>query len=114
MVMYPKLLIHGVEIESVDCFNFLGLQLNHNLKWNIHISHVLLKITKITGLLHKLKLEFPTSILQSIYNTLLLPHINNCRLTWGSQIDKLHKLQKRAIRNVTKSDYRAHTEPLCN
>ena len=34
-------------------------------------------------------------------------------LAWGSQIDKLHKLQKRAIRNVTKSDYRAHTEPLC-
>ena len=111
--MYPKLLINDVEIERVDCFNFLGLQLNHNLKWNKHISHVSLKLTKITGLLHKMKLEFPTSILKSIYNTLLLPHINYCILTWGSQIDKLHKLQKRAIRNVTKSNYRAHTEPLC-
>ena len=113
IVRYPKLFINDVKIERVDCFNFLGLQLNHNLKWNKHISHVSLKITKITGLLHKLKLKFPTSILKSIYNTLLLPHINYCILTWGSQIDKLHKLQKRAIRNVTKSDYRAHTEPLC-
>ena len=78
IVRYPKLFINDVKIERVDCFNFLGLQLNHNLKWNKHISHVSLKITKITGLLHK-----------------------------------LHKQQKRAIRNVTKSDYRAHTEPLC-
>ena len=57
VVMYPKLLINDVEFESVDYFNFLGLQLNHNLKWNKHISHVSLKITKITGLLHKLQLE---------------------------------------------------------
>ena len=40
IVMYPKLLINGVEIERVDCFNFLGLQLNHKLKWNKHISHL--------------------------------------------------------------------------
>ena len=40
IVMYPKLLINDVEIECVDCFNFLGLQLNHILKWNKHISHV--------------------------------------------------------------------------
>ena len=113
IVRYPKLFINDVKIERVDCFNFLGLQLNPSLKWNKHISHVSLKITKITGLLHKLKLKFLISILKSIYNTLLLPHINYCILTWGSQIDKLHKLQKRAIRNITKSDYRAHTGPLC-
>ena len=111
IVMYPTLLINDVEIKCVDCFNFLCLQLNHNLKRNKHISHVSLKMTKITGLLHKLK--FPASILKSIYNTLLLPHINYCILTWGSQTDILHKLQKRAIRNVTKSDYRAHTQPPC-
>ena len=105
IVRYPKLFINDVKIERVDCFNFLGLQLNHNLKWNKHI--------KITGLLHKSKLKFSTSILKSVYNTLLLPHINYCILTWGSQIDKLHKLQKRTIQNITKSDYRAHTEPLC-
>ena len=40
IVRYPKLFINDVKIERVDCFNFLGLQLNHNLKWNEHISHV--------------------------------------------------------------------------
>ena len=30
-VVYPKLLLNNHEIERVDYFNFLGLQLNHNL-----------------------------------------------------------------------------------
>ena len=86
--------------------------LNNTLKWNKQLSCISLKISKITGLLHKLKSEYPTSILKSIYNTLILPNINYCILSWRSQIDKLYLLQKRAIRNISKSDFRAHTEPL--
>ena len=54
-VLYLKLRINAIEIERVDDFNFLGLQLNHNLKWNKHINYVSLKMSKITGLLDKLK-----------------------------------------------------------
>ena len=111
-MLYPKLFIDAIEIERVDYFNFLGLQLNHTLKWNNQLSCVSLKISKITGLLHKLKSEYPTSILKSIYNTLILPNISYCILSWGSQIDKIFLLQKRAIRNISKSNFRAHTEPL--
>ena len=112
-VVYPKLLINNIEIERVDYFNFLGLQLNHNLNWNKHVNYVSLKISKISGILYRLRSEFPTYILKSIYNTLLLPHLTYCILSWGSQIgQKIHLLQKRAIRNVTKSAYNAHTEPL--
>ena len=111
-VLYPKLFIDDIEIERVDYFNFLGLQLHHTLKWNKQLSCISLKISKITSLLLKLKSEYPTSILKSIYNTLILPNINYCILSWGSQIDKLYLLQKRAIRNISKSDFRAHTGPL--
>ena len=31
-------------------------------------------VVKITGLLHKLKSEYPISIQKSIYNTLILPN----------------------------------------
>ena len=72
-----------------------------------------LKLSKITGFFRKLKSMYPTSILNSIYNTLILSNINYCILSWGSQIDKMHSIQKRAIRNVSKSDFGAHTEPLC-
>ena len=36
-VVYPKLLVNNIKMECVDCFNFLGLQLNHNLNWNKHV-----------------------------------------------------------------------------
>ena len=111
-VRYPKLHINATEIERTDHFNFLGLQLNYNLKWITHINYVSLKISKVTGLLYKLKSVYPITILKSIYNTLVLPHINYCILSWGSQIDRIHLLQKRAIRNISKSNFRAHTEPL--
>ena len=90
------------------------LQLSHNLKWNTHINYVSLKISKVTGLLYKLKSVYPITILKSIYNTLVLPHINYYIhvLSWGSQIDRIHLLQKRAIRNISKSNFMAHTEPL--
>ena len=96
-VLYPKLFIDDIEIERVDYFNFLGLQLHHTLKWNKQLSCISLKISKITGLLHKLKSEYPTSILKSIYNTLILPNINYCILAWGSQIDKLYHFRKEPL-----------------
>ena len=43
-IFYPKLFIDAIEIERVDYFNFLGLQLNHTLKWNNQLSCVSLKI----------------------------------------------------------------------
>ena len=39
-VRYPKLHINAIEIERADHFNFLSLQLNHNLKWSTHINYV--------------------------------------------------------------------------
>ena len=93
--IYPRLFIDNIEVERVDYFNFLGLQLHHTLKWNKQLSCISLKISKITGLLHKLKSEYPTSMLKSIYNTLILPNINYCILSWRSQINKLYLLQKK-------------------
>ena len=45
----------------------------------------------------------------NLYNSLVLPHINYCLLSWGIQRDRI---QKRAIRVVTYSQYNAHAKPL--
>ena len=37
-------------------------------------------MSKIIGIIYKLKSVFPTAILRSIYNTLLLPHMSYCIL----------------------------------
>ena len=110
-VVYPKLLINNIEIERVDYFKCFGATIESQLL-DKHVNYVSLKILKTSGILYRLRSENSTYILKSIYNTLLLPHLTYCILSLGSQIGKIHLLQKRAIRNFTTSAYNAHTEPL--
>ena len=111
-VVYPILSINGTVIERVDTFIFLGLHISHDLKWKPHIQTMSQKLSKITGILHRLKEKYSSSILKKIYNTLMLPHLNYCILSWGFQCQEIYLLQKHAIRNIEKADYRAYTEPI--
>ena len=64
-----------------------------------------------------MKMIFPQEILLSIYNTLILPHLNYCILPWGKYCESVTLLQKRVMRAVCYTKYNAHTEPLfkmCN
>ena len=51
-----------------------------------------------------------------IYMSLIYSHINYCILIWGnadkSTVEPLFKLQKKAIRIISKSNYLDHTAPL--
>ena len=96
--------VNDTVIERVDTFNFLGLHISHDLKWNSHIQTMSQKLSKITGILHRLKEEYPSSILKSIYNTLILPYLNYCILSWGFSMPR--------VKNIENADYRAHTEPI--
>ena len=58
---------------------------------------------------------YPQCILLTLYNTLIMSHLNYSLLTWGSSIKEkhpLHLLQKKALRVITNNDYIAHTEPI--
>ena len=104
--------INNVNIESVQNFNFLGLHLSSDMTWNFHINEVSKKISRNIGILKKLQLIVPNNILLTIYNTLILPHINYCLLSWGSKPDKIFQLQKRAVRAISGANSKSHTEPL--
>ena len=42
-VNYPTLSINGINIERVADFDFLGIQLSEDLKWNKHQNNISLK-----------------------------------------------------------------------
>ena len=73
-VPHLHLQINNNDISRVDTFNFLGLQINDNMKWNTHIDHISQKMSPIIDLLNQMKMLFPQKNLLSIYNTLILPH----------------------------------------
>ena len=108
----PELLIDNEKICCVDEFNFLGLTITKHLSWKKHIDKISNKISKIIGVLNKLKFIIPDQILLTIYNSLILPHLNYCILAWGYDSKRLYKLQKKALRIINKSPYLAHTDPM--
>ena len=101
-------------IQSVDDFNFLGLHINSKLNWDTHTNVIGKRMSHAVGVIKKLQLVFPKTILLTIYNALILPHIGYCLLSWGSAsaIKTIFMLQKRAIRAMSSAGYNAHTEPL--
>ena len=107
--------IAGTDIEFVDNFNFLGIIINKHLNWTSHVDMLTAKLSKTIGILNTLKHVLPINIMRTIYNSLILCHLNYGVLLWGPKLhmnDRLHILQKKAVRIITCSSYFAHSEPL--
>ena len=85
-VIYPTLKLNNANIERVTQFNFFGVVLASTLKWDKHIGHVSLKVSRVIGVLFRLKHIYPQEVLLTLYNTLILPHLSYCILVWGSKI----------------------------
>ena len=68
--------LNGSPIEYIHEFNFLGLTLDSSLSFKFHLTKIGNKISRVIGLLHKLKHIIPSYLLRMIYNSLILPHMN--------------------------------------
>ena len=51
-----QLRINNANIDEVQNFNFLGLQVSSDITWNLHINEISKKISRIIGILKKLQL----------------------------------------------------------
>ena len=85
----PLMQIYNKFIKCVENFNVIGLFINKQLKWNDHKDHIVLQISRIIGVLTRLKNHIPLNILITLYNSMLLPHINYSLIVWGHQPSKL-------------------------
>ena len=110
--LIPNLLINNYHIEKVAEFNFLGITLDEHLNWNNHIQKICNKISRNIGCLSKLKNYLPLFTLKLLYSSLILPYLQYGILLWGFKCDRIFKLQKKAVRSITRSKYNAHTGPI--
>lgn len=108
-----KILLNGIPIERVHTSKFLGIFLDDDLNWKFHISQISLKVSRSIGVLNKVKKLFSKEILRTLYFTMIQPHLIYCNIVWGGAtqlaINRLIVLQKRAVRIVSHSNYRAPT-----
>ena len=111
-----ELNISGVNVNFVDAFKFLGIQLDSKLNFKPHIDFICSKLSKSTGMLFRVSKIVPQSIMIKLYYAFIYPHLVYGILIWGNSCDvhlnPLVLLQKKIIRILTSSSYLSHTEPL--
>ena len=56
--------LNGSPIEYIQEFNFLGLTLDSSLSFKFHLTKIGNKISRVIGLLHKLKQISPSHVLK--------------------------------------------------
>ncbi len=101
--------ISGIEVKRVKSYKCLGLELDEGLTWESHVSVIISKVSKVIGVLRRLKSLLPLSALVLIYNSLIQPHFDYCSVIWdnlaGGLGQKLQRMQNRAAQIITSSDY---------
>jgi hypothetical protein len=111
-VVYPNINIEDSPIEFVDTFDYLGIVFDKNLTWKAHLAKISVKLSKVLGIINKMKNVLSKDVLVTLYNSLFLPHLNYGILCWKVKINQIVKLQKKAVRIITGMKYNAHTDPL--
>ena len=71
-----QLSIDGKLIENVKYFKFLSILFDESLTWKCDINMVTNKISKIIGIINRLKHVSPQNALLSIYHSLFASHLN--------------------------------------
>ena len=111
-----KIYFYNKLIERVNSTTFLGVIIDKHLKWKEHIQSVRLKLSRILGILYKIKHLLNLKTFHAIYYSLFFSYLNYCNTIWaGANITTLNCLyisQKKFVRITTNSDYRAHSAPL--
>ena len=110
--LIPSLNINGIELERLDHIKCLGVILDDNMSWKPHLDMLANKISKYTGILNKLKHYLPIYTLRTLYFSMIYSNLNYGILVWGFSCQRLIKLQKKAIRIISRSKYNAHTGPI--
>ena len=97
--------IDNTIIKWVGNCKFLGVYLDENLSWSVHIDKISNKISKTSGVISRIRYKFDSTTLLMLYNTMVLPYLNYCCIVWGAnyfgRLECLLKLQKRMIRIIT-------------
>ena len=111
-----SLSIGGRSLTQSNITKFLGVYIDEHLTWKYHINFVCKQIAKSIGILFRTRFYLSCKTKLMLYFSLIYPYITYCNSSWSStyvsNLNRIYYLQKRAVRAITNSDYRAHTAPL--
>jgi len=107
-----SLTLNDNPIEPVTSSPYLGVTIDQNLTFNEHIDGVVSRASRALGALRRASRFIPQATRATVYNTLVLPHLDYCSTVWGSagvtKVQRLQKIQNRGMRIVLQAGPRTH------
>ncbi len=103
-------------INRVSVTKYVGMYIDENLKWDVHIDKIIPKILATISIFRSLRKLVPIDTLTLMYNTIVLPHFDYADIILDSASVaskcKLQSLQTRAARLITGSGPRRSRNPM--
>jgi hypothetical protein len=97
-------------------YKLLGIHLDELLTFDLHTKYLSTKLNKSLYCINKAKNLLTQSSLVTLYYSLIHSHLSYCTPILGcannTNISIISKIQKKAIRTITKKNYLAHTDPI--
>ena len=110
-----NLIFNTSNISVRESSKYLGVTIDHRLNFKPHILSLETRVSRSVGILSKLRSTFPSPTLLLLYHALVQPHLAYRLPLWGSTfktyLSKLQILQNKALRIITKSDWRTPITP---
>ena len=108
--------LHGKTLTPSKYVKYLGIYLDEFLSGNTQCTELTKKLNRANGMLAKARHFVPEPELKNIYHAIFSSHTLYGSQIWTSKLvsvtEKISRLQKSAMRIMTFSEFRAHTEPL--
>ncbi len=108
--------INGEPINRVSVAKYVGMYVDKNLKWDVHIDKIIPKISAKISILRSSRKLVPIDTLTLMYNAIVLSHFDYADIVLDSASEankfKLQSLQTRAARQITGSGPRTSRNPM--
>ena len=110
-----KIKLNGCKLYTSTEIKYLGILLDEHVTWGPQISKVNATLIRANKLLSKARYYLPQNLLLQLYYGQFYSKMSyGCQL-WGENLNdssQTSKLQRKAIRIITFSDFRAETSPI--
>ena len=111
-----KIKINGQRIFPSSSVKYLGLYVDEYLEWSKHCDVLSPKLSRALGMLSRIRHFVPKETLHNIYHAIFSSILNYGSIVWGQKsnnsVQRIEKLQNRALRVLNFAQFQAHSMPL--
>lgn len=101
--------LNSIQLNEINEIRYLGVTFDKKLNWVSHIDNIALSVSKILGMINRIKTLVNRQTLLNIYKSCILPKLEYGILIWGTastfNINKLQVLQNRFLRTTYNLSY---------